>query len=165
MKLIGAGTNAVEAWKQTFGPGSADFDKAWLDFWTNQEAASPDPRRIVAKALTFVSFASRAKAAGLEEFKDAGAFFTAAAKGFTLKRDAQHWLQAELLKNALQARDLGITSWELKWVNKAPEFTAHLDESQGGGTILAGFQKVDGYWRTSATVKSAKSADTPVAHP
>lgn len=167
LKLLGSGVDPSQAWKQVFGTNVAAFEKAWLEYWSTMTPPNPDPLRIQARALTLVSFGARAHAAGVEEFKDADAFFAAAAKGFKLKHDPLHWLPPKLLEDALKDRTEGVTSWSIKWTKGLPEFTASLAQTGGGGTIRAGFQNVNGFWRTialpmpAATMKPAAKTTQP----
>ncbi|MEI8194301.1 MAG: hypothetical protein WCI73_00170, partial [Phycisphaerae bacterium] len=128
------------------------------------EQPKPDPLNIQARALTFVSFAARSKAAGGVEFKDAEAFFDAAAEGFKFKHDPQHWLPPTLLTSALKERAEGVTSWSIKWTHGLPEFTANLDESMGGGTIRAAMQNVGAFRRTVA-VQTPAATTQPTTKP
>ena len=73
-------------------------------------------------------------------------------------------LPPALLKDAVEHRSDGVTSWSIKWAHGLPEFTATLNDTEGGGTIRAGFQKVGGFWRTAA-VQTPAAAKLPQPGP
>lgn len=102
MREVGKGRHWEDAWDKHFGANVGEFERRWLDFWSEQPENPTEDLYLQAHLTVVTHFVARAAAAD-QEFESWRAFVTAALRNQLRQPDDEdQWLPQTLLRAHLR---------------------------------------------------------------